>query len=108
VTDRDERLALNEAANRAINEVREPPDPPSAGATFKAVCECAEPICDRTFEVTVAEYEAVRNDPRRFMVVPEHVMPDIEDVVERMDGFVIVLKHEGTVAEIAIDQDPRT
>lgn len=108
MSEREERLALNEAANRAINEVREPAAPPSAGSTFKVVCECAEPICDRTFEVTVAEYEAVRNDPRRFMVVPEHMMPDIEDIVERLEGFVVVLKHDGPVAEIAIQHDPRT
>jgi hypothetical protein len=107
VTDREERLALNEAANRAINEVREPTNPSTAGASFKAVCECTEPVCDRTFEVTVAEYESVRNDPRRFIVVPEHVVSYIEDVIERLDGFVVVLKHEGPVAEIAIQEDPR-
>jgi hypothetical protein len=108
VTDREERLALNEAANRAINEVREPTNPPTAGTSFKAVCECTEPDCDRTFEVTVAEYESARNDPRRFMVVPEHVLLDIEDVVERLDGFVVVLKRDGPVADIAIQEDPRS
>jgi hypothetical protein len=108
VTDREERLALNEAANRAINEVREPADPPTAGTAFKVVCECSEPYCDRTFEATVAEYESVRNDPRRFMLVPDHVLPDIEDVVERFDGFVVVLKREGPVADIVVQEDPRT
>ena len=108
MTDREERLALNEAASRAINEVREPTNPPTAGTSFKAVCECAEPDCNRTFEVTVTEYESVRNDPRRFMVVPEHILLDIEDVVDRFEGFVVVLKREGPVAEIAIQEDPRT
>jgi hypothetical protein len=108
VSGREERLALNEAANRAINEVREPVDPPTAGAAFKVVCECTELDCDRTFEVTVAEYESVRNDPRRFMVVPDHVLLDIEDVVERFEEFVVVLKREGPIADIAIQEDPRT
>lgn len=107
VTDREERLALNEAANRAINEVREPSAPVTAGVSFKIVCECSQPDCNRTFEVTVAEYESVRNDPRRFMVVPEHVVLDIEDIVERFEGFVVVLKREGPVADIAIQEDPR-
>jgi hypothetical protein len=108
VSGREERLALNEAANRAINEVREPANPPTAGTAFKVVCECTEPDCGRTFEVTVAEYESVRNDPRRFMVVPDHVLVDIEDVVERFENFVVVLKREGPVADIAIQEDPRT
>jgi hypothetical protein len=107
VSDREERLALNEAANRAINEVREPDGAGSGHETFTAVCECAEPVCDRTFEVTVDEYERVRDDPRRFMVVEEHVQPDIEDVVERRDAYVVVLKGEGAAAEIAIQEDPR-
>ena len=107
MTDREERLALNEAASRAINEMRAPADPPTAGTAFKVVCECAQPDCDRTFEVTVAEYESVRNDPRRFMVVPEHVLLDIEDVEERFEGFVVVLKREGPVADIAVQEDPR-
>jgi hypothetical protein len=108
VNGREERLALNEAANRAINEVREPANPPTADSAFKVVCECTEPDCNRTFEVTVAEYESVRNDPRRFMVVPEHVLVDIEDVVERFEDFVVVLKRDGPVADIAIQEDPRT
>jgi hypothetical protein len=107
MTAREERLALNEAANRAINEVREPSDPPSAQTTFKAVCECTDPVCDATFEVTVGDYERIRSDPRRFMVVSEHVMPDIEDVVEPVDGFVIVLKRDGAAAAVAIQEDPR-
>ena len=108
MSDREERLALNEAANRAINEVREPDDPPSGRTVFTAVCECALPVCDRTFEVAVVDYEAVRADPRRFLVVEEHVEPQIEDVIDRRDGFVVVLKGEGTVAEVAIEQDPRS
>lgn len=109
MTEREERLGLNESAHRAVNEAREPDDARSAGATFRAVCECAQPDCDRTFEVTLAEYEAVRNDPRRFMVVVEHVAPEEEDIVERMEVFVVVLKQEGTAAgDSAIEQDPRT
>jgi hypothetical protein len=42
------------------------------------------------------------------MVVPDHVLVDIEDVVERFEDFVVVLKREGPVADIVIQEDPRT
>jgi hypothetical protein len=41
-------------------------------------------------------------------VLREHVVADAEVVVEEHDRFVVVVKREGTPAEIAEQRDPRS
>jgi hypothetical protein len=53
------------------------------------------------FAVTDADYEAIRANPRRFFVLPDHVFPEAEEVVGQEEGYVIVEKvgAAGRVAE---------
>ena len=37
-----------------------------------------------------------------------HLIPDVEQVVSDGDRFLVVTKREGTPAEVAIQEDPRT
>jgi hypothetical protein len=53
------------------------------------------------------DYERIRNDPRRFFVVKEHVILDVEDIVEENERFTVVAKREGLPAEVATRTDPR-
>ena len=64
--------------------------------------------CDRVIAITTREYERVRSDPRWFVVLREHIVPDAEVVLEEHDRFVVVVKREGTPAEVAEEQDPRS
>jgi hypothetical protein len=57
--------------------------------------------------ITVPQYERVRSDARRFAVARDHVVPDVERVIEENDRFVVVVKDEGAAEEIAIEEDPR-
>jgi hypothetical protein len=64
VSSREERMADNEAASREFNEEIEElshGDPPSH--RLGIVCECALRTCDRAIDITIAEYQLVRNDP---------------------------------------------
>lgn len=98
---RDQILAGNEAVHRSINEAIErgqwPGEEP--GTPFR--CECARRGCTGMLALTRAQYEGVRADPRRFVVLPGHQQPDIEDVVEVASGYVVVEKRgeSGRVAE---------
>jgi hypothetical protein len=109
---REERVARNETITRDINEGIEQAHI-EAGASLegaeyvRVLCECGLTECDRVLAITLAEYESVRGDPRRFAVAAGHVMADVEQVVARTDRYVVVAKHEGTRAQIAIEQDPR-
>jgi hypothetical protein len=71
------------------------------------VCECGDNSCVEQIEVAVEDYERVRRDPTLFMVVPGHEIPDVEDVVERASGFLVVEKNGTIGQEIAAATDPR-
>jgi hypothetical protein len=102
----DERLALNEALFREVNErIRAISDTfGQKDETYDFLCECSDPLCAERVVMTSAEYEYVRADPTRFVVAKGHVMPEVESVVERAKDHVVVEK-EGAAADIAIRLD---
>ena len=101
------RVAENESTFRWVNEriaqahARLPFDD---GQEF--VCECGDTACANRVFLTLAEYETVRSHPTRFAVLPRHVIPDVERVVESHAGFVVVEK-TGEGADRARQLDPR-
>ena len=106
--DTKERLGANEAVFRQINEGIERgqwPGEEDAPVSFR--CECARLGCNELIELSIHEYEAVRANPRRFMVLPGHERLDAEVVIEIRPGYLVVekLAQAGTAAE---ETDPRT
>ena len=102
------RIASNEAAFRDVNEaLRSGRWPGEEGAPVAYRCECARLGCSRLVELTAADYERVREHPRRFILAPGHEVLDVEHVVETHAQYVVVEKRDvaGQVAEAA---DPRT
>jgi hypothetical protein len=55
---------------------------------------------------TLEEYEAVRGDPNRFLVLAGHELPGVEDVVATTERYVVVSKL-GVGATVAEEADPR-
>jgi hypothetical protein len=92
VTTREERLAQNEARFREINESAQPQREIHGSGRF--VCECADRGCVVWVDVPDERYEAVRANPRWFIVAAGHEIPDVEEVVERGSGFNVVEKPE--------------
>lgn len=102
---REERLAKNEILFREVNEhIVELSD--KWGGSFDVICECANTECTSPLPVTLHEYETGRQNPHYFFVLPGHEIPDIEDVVERNDRFLVVKKHEETQEQVE-RADPR-
>lgn len=102
------RVAANESALREVNEAIERglwPGEEHSLAAFR--CECASLDCDQLLELTPDEYERVRAESRRFLVVAGHELPDIETVVENHERYVVVEKRAvaGALAEAS---DPRS
>ena len=109
MSERDARVARNEATSREINEgIEEAHEGDSPERYVRIVCECGQDGCDRLIAITVPEYERVRANPRTFAVVRDHVMSDVERVVDETDRFVVVAKREGTPAEVAAAEDPNS
>ena len=93
---RAERIAENEARFRDINErLRGDLQPVITDAeALRFVCECGNASCREGVAVPLAEYRAVRLHPRRFAVVPGHEIVDVETVVERHEGYLVIEKPE--------------
>ena len=106
--EREARIARNETFSREINEGIENARPASPGDHVRMVCECGRPDCSSLIAITIQEYEAVRADPRTFVVHHSHVSPDVEEPVRTDDRFVVVRKREGTPAAVAEEEDPRS
>jgi len=105
---RENRVAENEAAFRAMNErIRGWSEQQQAfEAPMGFLCECGDQHCVERVYLTRAEYEAVRADPMRFALSPGHEKLDTESVVERHAGYTVVAKDEG-VRHIVEETDPR-
>jgi len=102
----DLRRARNEALFRALNEQIVRLDGEGEFLVLDLVCECASASCMKVVGVPTRAYESVRASSTAFIVVPGHEEPDIEDVVERHDGYVVVDKR-GDAAVLAERTDPR-
>ena len=100
-----QRVAMNEVTFRKVNEGMEAGQDPSGLLSF--VCECGRLGCSQLIQLTRAEYESVRGDPRRFAIVDGHEILEAEDVVERHDRYLVVAKNEDPEAEIVEHTDPR-
>ena len=104
---RKERLAINEALFRNVNEgIRRGRRDPAGAATLAIRCECGTLGCNRLFDVPLAVYEAVRAHPQRFLLLEGHDVPEVEAVVEHHPGFDVVQKL-GATGDIADATDPR-
>ena len=103
---------MNEALLREVNERRAAIDRNAhdewaeTGELFEFVCECgAEGACEGRVQMTLDEYDAVRQQDDRFPVVPGHESSDVERVVERRERYFVVDK----LAELEplVEDDPR-
>lgn len=110
MSERKRRIGLNEAVFREVNERIEglAEDFQLGNEPLNLVCECGDPSCVQQIEMTRSDYEEVRSDPTHFAVFPGHEIPDVEDVVEKRDGYDIIRKKEGAPAQVAKETDPRS
>ena len=104
---REERIGLNEAVFREVNERIE-----DLAETFDLehldfVCECGKGDCLERISMSRSEYEALRSDPQLFAVFPGHEATDVEAVVEKRSGYDVVRKSTGAPEQIAEATNPR-
>jgi hypothetical protein len=102
----ERRIAMNEATFRKVNEAIQAGRAQSAD-TVEVICECGRLGCVEHLRIDADAYNAVRGHRRRFVVVPGHELPEVEQVVDRGDGYLVVEKtgEAGRVAE-RISREP--
>jgi hypothetical protein len=111
---REDRIVRNEVLHRELNErMRQVETELAADGVVEPLelgeyfCECGLMECTDKIRVTPAEYEAVRTDPARFLILPEHLIADVERIVDQTDRYATVEKLPAERA-IAIEHDPRS
>ena len=99
------RAAHNESVFRAVNERIEE----LAGdyPVTQFICECFRTDCTDPVALSIPTYERIRSHASHFFVLPTHVSPDVEQVIERHDEYVIVEK-TGIAQDVAEALDPRS
>jgi hypothetical protein len=105
--ERRERIARNEAMYRKANErARAWDERHSSSEVASYFCECAQTNCRERVSLTEADYERVRSDSRRFVILPGHELPDLDTVIEQHEGWAIIEKAP-EVTRIVEALDPR-
>jgi hypothetical protein len=100
-----QRVAMNEATFRKVNEGMEAGQDPVGLLAF--VCECGRMGCTKLIQLARGEYEGIRSNPRRFAIVHGHEILEAEEIVERHDRYLVVEKSGDPEAEIVEHTDPR-
>jgi hypothetical protein len=97
------RLAQNEDFFREVNgRISEKAESHGLDAhRYEFFCECSDAACVERVKLTIPEYEEIRAEPTRFVVKKNHVLAEIEHVVETADDHVVIEKH-GEAGRIAI------
>jgi hypothetical protein len=102
-----ERIARNEGLFRLLNDGRElEAEGLGAEGLVDFTCECGRLACHEPMRLTVAEYEDVRREPRRFAIVSGHEFPETEDVIAEHGRYAVVRKRDD-VAPVVEESDPR-
>lgn len=103
-----ERLGANEAVFREINEgIERGQWPGEEDAPIGFRCECARLGCNELVELSLRAYEEVRTNPRRFIVLPGHERLEVETIVARYPGYLVVQKLD-QAGDLADETDPRS
>ena len=87
------RAARNEEFVRDVNRrIEEGAKLHGVGSAMPFHCECAQDVCLEKIELDAQTYEPILNERYRFMVVPDHVVPSVERIVQRHENFLVVEK----------------
>ena len=102
-----EQEARQQVAFREVNErIAELRGEWGEPAVALFICECSDAACTQSVEISPDEYEQVRRNGARFVVLAGHQLPEVERVVEGNDRFLVVEKF-GAAAVVARSADPR-
>ena len=109
IDERTRRVGQNEALYRQVNERIEDLNDAfgEVSGEFAVVCECGDLYCMEQITFARTDYERTRANPNRFILRPGHEAPDVEQIVERGPGYVVVEKASPDARRHAGETDPR-
>lgn len=87
---RASRVAQTELFFRSVNDEIARND--GYGVTV-FVCECGNPACSEGLELTAEVLHHLHAENGLFVVLPGHEIPDLETVIDRQDGYLVVRRN---------------
>jgi hypothetical protein len=108
VSEREERIGLNEAVFREVNERLTDLNRAFTAVTetMDLVCECADTTCTAHVSMPPDAYEALRSNATYFVVATGHASDDAaERIVAREPGYDVVEKLD-EAADVAEETAP--
>jgi|SRR5215213_4256904 len=104
---RQARLGRNQVLFRSVNEqVETLSGTRTTASPVSFLCECANLDCGSLIDLSLAEYEAIRQNSTQFFVLSDHVFPEVETVTDDRGTYVIVEKF-GEGGRVAATSDAR-
>lgn len=98
------RIARNQARIRELNDLtRQGIDSFQSTTSYPVMCECALSECDDMLELPTDDYDAVRSNAGWYVVLPEHTMQAVEEVVEDCGAWWIIRKLDASLRVAADD-----
>jgi L-lysine 2,3-aminomutase len=89
----DSKRVGNQAILRSVNDrIRELNEAfaEAVGIDPMFVCECPDLACVSPISVTLDDYRRIREDDKQFIVIPDHVEPELVSAVEATESYVVV------------------
>jgi hypothetical protein len=91
VSPREARHAKNQALFREVNErIAELAGTWWSGQHLQIICECANTGCTERLDVPLSEYQRVRTRLDLFLIMPGHLVPEAESVIEQHPGYDVI------------------
>jgi hypothetical protein len=81
---------LNERLKKTVKTLLETTDSDEVELLFN--CECSDLQCDARIKIGLKTYENIHKRKDYFTLTRGHEIPEIEDVVERNEDYIIVQK----------------
>jgi hypothetical protein len=105
-----ERIAENQSRFREANErIEQTADSMHLVGPIPFVCECPTAACTELVRMTIAEYEGIRANDRRFFVLPGHEGPAVQSGAGEViggdaDGRYVLVDKIGLAGKIAAER----
>jgi len=100
-------VARQEAVKREVNEaIEDGLWPYEHQDTIRMRCECGSADCIAFVNISITDYERVREHPRRFVIARGHQVHSVENIIADTFSYAVVEKI-GEAGAIAERSDPR-
>jgi hypothetical protein len=102
--ERELRAAQNQMMFRSVNDrIKELGESVmNSVAAIGFACECEDTACATPIKMSLEEFAAIEVIENRFIVLSGHERLEVEDVLDRRDGYLIVAKR-GAGAEFVAE-----